>query len=284
MKMLQDLAERTKNQGKKDKALELQQQLQKQIQETVQGMDPDGIKEITQGIGKAMGAAAGKAGEETQKNKANLSAWGLEDTINLDRIPLEDKKYAIERIRQSNKIKKFTDSIGKMRTLAKSAFKKKQRNVKVEIEGIQFGNNLSNILPQEMMKLKNETLKLLFYKDFLENNLLEYEKTYSEETGKGPIVCCLDESGSMMDEREVWSKAVVVGLLELAQLQKRDFSLCSFTTGVIREYEFPKGAVNAKDLFDIVELFANGGGTDFIPPLRSMLDPELSLCKHKFRN
>jgi len=60
--------------------------------------------------------------------------------------------------------------------------------------------------------------------------------------------------------------------LELAQLQKRDFCICSFGTDVVREYEFPKGKVSVKELFDIVETFAYGGGTQFEPPLRWSMD------------
>jgi uncharacterized protein with von Willebrand factor type A (vWA) domain len=268
IKMLQALADRAKSPEKKKKAHDLQNQLQQQIQLAAQAIDQNAMKQISQVIGERMSDVMEKANKETKKNKESLSAWGLEDTINPERIPLEEKREAIERIRSSSKIKKFTESVGKMRVLAKAAFKRKQPHIKIEIEGIQIGSNISNILPQELMKLANPTLKTLLFKDFLENNLLEYEKSYSEESGRGPIVCNLDESGSMAGEKEIWSKAVVVGLLELAQLQKRDFCICSFGTNVIREFEFPKGKVNVKDLLDIVEIFADSDGTQFEPPLK----------------
>ena len=267
MKMLQDLADRTNSPQKRERAQDLQKELQQQIQQAVQDIDPDAVKQISQDVGQFMSGVMEGAGRQTKQNKDDLASWGLEDTINPERIPLEEKRAAIERIRQSKKIKEFTESVGKMRVLARASFKRKQPHIKIEIEGIQIGSNLSNILPQELMKLANPTLKALFFKDFLENNLLEYEKSYSEESGRGPIVCNLDESGSMLGEKEIWSKAVVVGLLELAQLQKRDFCICSFTTEIVKEYEFKKGKVNVKDLFDIVESFAYGGGTKFEPPL-----------------
>src|SRR5262249_55916180 len=48
-----------------------------------------------------------------------------------------------------------------------------------------------------------------------------------EEKGRGPLIVCLDGSSSMAGEKEIWSKAVTLTLLDIAARQRRRFrSIC----------------------------------------------------------
>jgi uncharacterized protein with von Willebrand factor type A (vWA) domain len=123
-----------------------------------------------------------------------------------------------------------------------------------------------------MMKLVNPKLKLLFYKDFYEKSLLSYELKGMEKEGKGPIIIAVDNSGSMSGNREIWSKAIALTLLDIAIKQKRNFVLYHFNTRVTFTYEKIKNdSVDIENLFSAMEHFSSGG-TSFKQVLDSALN------------
>ncbi|WP_443258258.1 vWA domain-containing protein [Virgibacillus sp. L01] len=63
---------------------------------------------------------------------------------------------------------------------------------------------------------------------FVEGQTMVYDKKGKETLGKGPIILCLDESGSMRD-LESQSKGFALALISYAKKQKRDFALISFS-------------------------------------------------------
>jgi uncharacterized protein with von Willebrand factor type A (vWA) domain len=247
------------------KAKSLNQQLKKQ-----QHLSNNVIKDVVKTYSEAL--------VEVHETDDFISQWGLGgnhgDGV---RVTVEAKRKAIERIRKSNKLKRFTKAIGKMKNMALKDFKKKTKEEKVEIEDVKLGNELNHLIPSELINLAIPALSPLFYKNFTEKNLLEYDKTSEESQAKGPIIVCLDESGSMNEPRntdsskEVWSKALTVGILEIAQLQKRDFICIKFNGYLGKTFEFKKGEFNTNKLLSMLEEFS-GGGTNFRFPLEKSLD------------
>ena len=57
---------------------------------------------------------------------------------------------------------------------------------------------------------------------------MQYELTGSATLGKGPLVVCLDKSGSMNGDRDLWATAVALALLDQAQHERRPFVLLGF--------------------------------------------------------
>ncbi len=95
-----------------------------------------------------------------------------------------------------------------------------------------------------------------------------YDKKGKEKLGKGPIILCLDESGSMRN-LESQSKGFALALMSIAKKQKRDFALISFSNSA-RVKQFTKGKSTTQDLVILAENFMNGG-TNFYDPLRNAL-------------
>jgi uncharacterized protein with von Willebrand factor type A (vWA) domain len=63
---------------------------------------------------------------------------------------------------------------------------------------------------------------------------MQYDLIGHETEGQGPIIIAIDESGSMTTDYggmtgEVWSKAVMLALLSIARLQKRDLAVIHFS-------------------------------------------------------
>ena len=199
-----------------------------------------------------------------------LEQWGFEEGEN-GRISFAEKKSAIEKIRNSAKLKKLTDKIGKFRDSALACQKRKSNNVSTSIKSVTIGGNINRTLPSEKMKLCNEVTKKDFIRKMTQKELMEYKLNSNNEKCKGPIVCCIDTSGSMNGNREMWSKAVAIAMLEIAHNQKRDFAGILFSNKVSFNSPIiiPKDSIEPNKVLELAESFS-GGGTDFEEPLREV--------------
>ncbi len=101
------------------------------------------------------------------------------------------------------------------------------RDYKEEICGIHLSNDLENLIPQELALLDDPDLEVLFYLKFTEKRLfcfekqgyidhhlegveeveVEVEREQEKEGEKGPIIICVDTSGSMSGAPELIAKA-----------------------------------------------------------------------------
>ena len=94
------------------------------------------------------------------------------------------------------------------------------------------------MLPSELLNLEDENLKYLFYAKYLENSLLTYEikgkdeieKNETEEkiSNKGPIVVCLDTSGSMKGTPLLRAKALVLSITKILREENRELYVILF--------------------------------------------------------
>src|SRR5439155_502145 len=64
----------------------------------------------------------------------------------------------------------------------------------------------------------------------VEGRLLSYSLRGVDERGRGPMIVCLDGSGSMAGDKVIWSKAVALTLLEIARRQRRLFRFICFSS------------------------------------------------------
>jgi uncharacterized protein with von Willebrand factor type A (vWA) domain len=112
--------------------------------------------------------------------------------------------------------------------------------------------------------------------DFLvrlaEGELLQYSVQGADELGRGGIVMCIDCSGSMQGQPELWAKAVMLSLLHQARAQRREMHVIEFSAaGQTTHFGFVKpGDFTAERIMDAAA--ANyGGGTDFHSPMQVAL-------------
>jgi uncharacterized protein with von Willebrand factor type A (vWA) domain len=94
---------------------------------------------------------------------------------------------------------------------------------------------------------------------------MQYDLIGHEPEGQGPIILAVDESESMSwmcgpMTKEVWSKAVMLALLSIARLQKRDFAVIHFSgESNVKVEVFPKGQATAQETIACASHFFNGG-------------------------
>lgn len=158
--------------------------------------------------------------------------------------------------------------------------KKKQTRIpqasKSEVYGTHRSDDLMRVLPSELLNLEDETLETLFYAKLLEKNLLSYElqgMTFiqGEETDitqkrTGPVVACLDTSGSMQGLPLLKAKALLLAIANILKKEDRSLHVVLFgSSGEIREFTMEEQNDSANLLKFLQQGF--GGGTDFESPL-----------------
>lgn len=268
MKALEELSDQDEidEQELQDALDALQDQLenyQDQIDNLNDAMDESG-KELSSA---AKGAAKG-AKSEAEDLQSAVATFGT-DAGALRRMPAKNRMELANRIARSRKLRELADLAGRMKRFAWGEQANKMIHGVDEIHDIHQGNDVNRVLPSELALLADPDLELLFYKRFMERQLLQYELRGQEKVARGAIICLMDNSGSMSGSREMWGKAVGLALLDIAHRQGRDFYGIHFSSHYddLQEFYFPGGDTSDLDkVLDYAEFFI-GGGTDFEKPL-----------------
>lgn len=179
-----------------------------------------------------------------------LQAWGLMgglwNTIDFERIRkiVRIQKDYPEIIRVANKMGRIADDDGKQQMqVAEGDVYKLDHSSKCDIQGISVGNDLNALLPIELAHCADEDLEDLFTYKFLTSKLQTFR--YKSEVmqparklevkpirPKGPMIVCLDTSGSMVGKPEKIAHSLLVKLVEIADRQKRDCFLIAFSVSI----------------------------------------------------
>ncbi len=157
---------------------------------------------------------------------------------------------------------------------------------KGEVIGIRESDDISSMLPIEAATLLNPATKPIFLKKFAEKKLTTYdfrnqfgdtekittkEKQLQEkEDGKGPIIICVDTSGSMHGTPEQVAKTLCFALTKIALRERRKCYLISFSTKV-QTIELSDLQNSLDKLIDFLGMSFNGG-TDANPALEKSLE------------
>lgn len=196
----------------------------------------------------------------------------------LQKMPLRNKLELAEILSKSKKVQEVAKWAGKFIPIARSKQKTKHKN-SVERSGVEMGDDLERLLPSELIQYINPKTKREFLRRLAEKETLQYEKKGKEKLGKGSIILCLDQSGSM-EKLETQSKGFALAIMAIARKQKRDFVYIPFSHEVNKIREFEKGKIQPREMIEIAEEFLNGG-TDFEQPLKKAIN---FIAKDKFKN
>lgn len=130
-----------------------------------------------------------------------------------------------------------------------------------EIVDIKVGDELRRILPSELALLGDPEMEDDFFLRYANAELQVYDTVGEEQAGRGPVVMCVDESGSMSGERNVWAKAIALCLLNICRREKRDFAYVAWASAPQCEVHlFPaKQPLNAQAVVDCASHFFGGG-------------------------
>lgn len=224
---------------------------------------------------KTIASAIQQATSATQQVADSLDAmglgWGMSPGNPTGKgLPWQQKMELATKISHNPKLAKIAKLAGRLKMIAAKKQCSRANQVNRSYTGVTLGNDLNNVLPSEFALLTVPTLKPVFFRNYSQQALLQFQHRSKEKLGKGPIVVCLDESGSMSGEKEHWSKAVAIALLSIANKQKRTCRIIHFSDGVERVDDFPQGNLDPAKLLECMEFFS-AGGTNWEEPLDSAL-------------
>lgn len=160
-----------------------------------------------------------------------------------------------------------------------------------ETRGLTRSDDISRLLPSEAAVLaRGRTVrqaKLLFYAKLAEKGLQTYERDGWGEfptqinpdrreirptADRGPILLCVDTSGSMRGARETVAKALTLECMRAAKVQERGCYVFAFAgLQEVRELELNMDLKSVNNLLEFLEKPFNGG-SDFNAPIVACLD------------
>lgn len=182
------------------------------------------------------------------------------------------KAEVAKRLFSSEKLRELMDIAGRMKNIMHDVQATKVRHGVSEITDTEMGGNIDRLLFSELSHLRHPKRKLLLWRRILERGALQYYLEAKEKVGRGPIVVCVDDSGSMGGPREIWAKSIALALLELARKEKRAYAYCTFDTQLVRSVTEVEGKrLDAVALLDSL-ISHSAGGTNFDAPLEWALD------------
>lgn len=181
-----------------------------------------------------------------------------------------------KRLTTNPKLKRLAQMVGRMRQSAFRLRKRTFEQANEETYATSRGGELSRLLPHELVTLRHPALRRDFQRRFVEGQLQIYELRGLEDKGRGPMIVCLDGSSSMAGDKEIWSKAVALTLLDIARRQRRLFRFLCFSSADQPLWTLDLNPrthyeVNERSVYDLAEYFP-GGGTDFETPLNAATD------------
>lgn len=226
-----------------------------------EAMQSPEIKEKLQKIAK-------KTYDAVSETSDLISNWGLGSLVAFQTRPPHEKLVLVNKLR-TPKMLRLAALVGRFR---KEFSARRLEKIKVgmeEVYDIIQTSEISRLLPSELLRYLMPELEILFLADFIEGKTLGYALRGNIKKGKGPIVICVDSSGSMDGLAEIWSKAIAMVLLEISKEQKRDFYCIHFSSGRkdMHINEFKKEQpIDIEEMIDMAEYF-EAGGTEFEPPL-----------------
>lgn len=248
-----------------DAQKQFQQQMEQMIQQNIHGLD----QHITSAL---------EGAKQTKENLKSLVS-GLtpgSGEAELKKIPLRDQIALAEQLETNPKMREIAEWAGRFKQIAKKKQKSKH-NESTERSGLGLGNRVERLLPSELAMYSHPATRLDFLRRFAEGQAMLYDPTGRDTLGKGPIVLCLDQSGSMKHS-DSQAKGFTLALMSIARKQKRDFALILFDTRAIT-MEYPKGKITPKDMVKLATTFL-GGGTSFHSPLSKAMDV---ISSHRFK-
>lgn len=217
-------------------------------------------------IRQAVRQASGEALDDAQGVMDMLESFGT-DPGQLQRMPAEARLELARRIQRSRKLKEMADKIGRFVRLALGEQARKIVHGTDEVHDIVQGNDINRMLPSELVQLAHPKTRKLFYKRYVERELLEYELRGTDKVARGAIIALIDSSGSMSGSKDTWARSVAIALLNIAYKQGRNFHGIIFSSASeMMEFEFPKGQADPNQVMDFAE-FSFHGGTDFMAPI-----------------
>ena len=231
------------------------------------GSDPGRSEEMA--TLRAVGRAVAAAGTEVAELHEAAGAFGLGPGAPGAADPRAVADL-FRRVRSDAGLRRICELAGRFRRVAQSKQRLKATHGLDDVVGVEPGGDVGRLLPVELARLTVPQLELDTLRRVVERQALCREHHAVEPVGKGPVIVCVDESGSMEGEKAHTAKALALALAWVARHQRRWCALVAYSgDSGERLLALPPGRWDEAALADWLASFI-GKGSDIDIPVREM--------------
>ena len=210
--------------------------------------------ELDRALAKGIDAAA----KEASDLDGTRRGIGLDDAEWEAMSP--EQRLALAETLRTPEMRELAKIIGRMKRYALGIKATRIVDVPQQAYDVETGNSLPHVLKSEYALLATPETSYEFYRKYAQKELLQFKMRGEELAGKGPILICIDKSGSMSGGRFNWALAVAESLRRFAAEEDRDFRAIFFGTNSQRQhFDFPKGKGPIERVLAFLAVKANGG-------------------------
>lgn len=255
------------------------ERLQQQVSEATQELD-SAFEENDDEVRAAVRHACKEGVDDIDELNEALSAFGCGSGPGSDNeVPLEDQMKVARMMKEDEQLRWIAEMAGRIDRIIK---KSKQEKVASEgggsIVDVEPTGDLSKLVPSELTRFANPIMKRELMMRLAERSALGYRKERKDKVGKGPIICCVDSSGSMgnayglANTAIIWAKATALCLYRECSDRQVPFIYVHFSSGGrvdVKRFDAKPGEELAFMQFS--KIF-HAGGTDYKLALNACLE------------
>ena len=195
---------------------------------------PDDINDLLEDLMKSIGRPDTGNEEDEEKEKEN-------ETDNEEQFGIGAGNSKEENLRRENRflrsipkdLLKLAKLIGRSGSVDFKPSGHFPTAAKSDITGITIGDNLSSLLPSETALLSCPATQPAFYRNYVEKRLQIFASASSGNAPvthqDGPVIICLDTSGSMRGEKVEIACNLTMAITIIAQRRKRDVLVVKYS-------------------------------------------------------
>ena len=195
---------------------------------------PDDINDLLEDLMKSIGRPDTGNEEDEEKEKEN-------ETDNEEQFGIGAGNSKEENLRRENRflrsipkdLLKLAKLIGRSGSVDFKPSGHFPTAAKSDITGITIGDNLSSLLPSETALLSCPATQPTFYRNYVEKRLQIFASASSGNAPvthqDGPVIICLDTSGSMRGEKVEIACNLTMAITIIAQRRKRDVLVVKYS-------------------------------------------------------
>lgn len=117
-----------------------------------------------------------------------MRSWGVQPGA-LDRMSFDERAQLAARLR-GGRLGRFAELIGRFRQMAAGEQARRVEHAPGELVGITLGDDVSRVVPSELVQLAVPALRPVFATRLAESRLMVYDSRGTTEAGQGAIVAC----------------------------------------------------------------------------------------------
>lgn len=230
------------------------------------------LDNLTPALHRAVRQGTEEALEAIDGSNQFFPGWGHE--VGSPTLTESSTRFALaQQMMGSTDLKRLAKEIGRIKEMGLHLQKTRLVPRQATKTVIELGRNLRDVLPSEYMYLADPDMEDLFYYKYAGAKLLQRRFRQKSEKREGPIIMCIDTSGSMVwGGANVFAKATAIALLHIAARQKRAWACVLFgSENEIKTFQFANPSKAPPEQVLEVATFEYRGGTDFEAPLREAL-------------